>query len=288
MNRSPSTHIDRDAVTPAEEDQLIRFLLGELDQREQAEVEDRYFADTSRFERLLAVEDDLVDAYVRGELPRARAQALEHRASRVASLRRKIQIARGLQSYVEEHGPAKHLFSHTFWWRPAVWSAAALLMLAVTLTMWWFRAGPSRQAAPQHAESQPSGETREQRPLAPPPTPQKPDVIVAFALTASSVRAPGESNTLQFPADASLVRLRLEHEGAGYRRYRVVIQTVEGRDVWRRQDLEPARSGTASVVVDVPASRLPADDYILTLSGVSRGSFEEAASFSFRVKREQR
>lgn len=299
MNRPPSTPMDRDDVTPAEDEHLIRYLLGELGQREQAEVEDAYFADTSRFERLLSVEDDLVDAYVRGELSRQRARALEERASRVAGLQRKIQVARGLQGYADEHAPARlrvasarqaRTPARAFWWKPAVWSVAALLMLAVTLTMWWVRAGgPSRQAAPQRAESQPSGETREpgQRPLAAPPTPQKPEVIVAFALTASSVRAPGESNTLQLPANASLVRLQLEHEGARYPRYRVVIQTVEGRDVWQRQDLEPARSGTANVVVDVPVNKLPADDYILTLSGASRGSFEEAASFSFRVKREQ-
>ncbi len=45
-----------------------RYLLGELSEQEQAQLEEAYFADDARFERFLAVKDDLIDAYARGDL----------------------------------------------------------------------------------------------------------------------------------------------------------------------------------------------------------------------------
>ncbi len=44
------------------------YLLGELSEAEQANMEEAYFADDSLFERFLAVKDDLLDAYSRGDL----------------------------------------------------------------------------------------------------------------------------------------------------------------------------------------------------------------------------
>lgn len=45
-----------------------RYLLGEMSEWEQAQLEEAYFADDALFERFLAVKDDLVDAYARGAL----------------------------------------------------------------------------------------------------------------------------------------------------------------------------------------------------------------------------
>lgn len=58
---------------------MIRYLLGAASEPEQRQLEEQYFADDGAFEELLAVEDDLIDACVRGELsPQEREQFNQH------------------------------------------------------------------------------------------------------------------------------------------------------------------------------------------------------------------
>jgi hypothetical protein len=52
-------------VYTAEQEPLIRYLSGELDDEEQQEIEERYFRDPDYFEDLLRLEEDLVDVYTR-------------------------------------------------------------------------------------------------------------------------------------------------------------------------------------------------------------------------------
>jgi cell division septation protein DedD len=46
-----------------------RFLLGDVSDAERAQIEDRFLASDDFHQELLLAEDDLIDAYVRGELP---------------------------------------------------------------------------------------------------------------------------------------------------------------------------------------------------------------------------
>ncbi len=50
------------------EGRCARYVLGELSEQEQALFEEAYFSDDLLFDRLLAVKDDLIDAYARGDL----------------------------------------------------------------------------------------------------------------------------------------------------------------------------------------------------------------------------
>lgn len=48
-----------------EQEPMFRYLLGELGEDEQREIEERYFSDTQYFEDLLKLEEDLIDEYRR-------------------------------------------------------------------------------------------------------------------------------------------------------------------------------------------------------------------------------
>jgi len=50
------------------EETCERYLLGELSKAEREQFEESYFADDALFDRFLAVKDELLDAYARGEL----------------------------------------------------------------------------------------------------------------------------------------------------------------------------------------------------------------------------
>lgn len=78
------------------EEVLVRYLLGDLGQEEQAEVEDRAFVDREILQRILAAESDLIDEYVRGELQESARLQFESRFLASAARRRKVEFAKAL------------------------------------------------------------------------------------------------------------------------------------------------------------------------------------------------
>ena len=53
---------------PVSDDLMKRYLLGDVSDEEQIRLEECYFVDDDVFEQLSALEDELIDDYVRGEL----------------------------------------------------------------------------------------------------------------------------------------------------------------------------------------------------------------------------
>src|SRR4030095_11859850 len=78
------------------EELAVRYLLGDLTDDEQVEVEDRAFADHQYMERMLAVEDDLIDNYLRGSLSERERSQFEKRFLASDHRRQKIEFARAL------------------------------------------------------------------------------------------------------------------------------------------------------------------------------------------------
>ena len=55
--------------TPFDEKLIAQYLLGELPENKQVEIEDLAFQDQQCMQSILAVESDLIDEYVRGGIP---------------------------------------------------------------------------------------------------------------------------------------------------------------------------------------------------------------------------
>jgi hypothetical protein len=86
------------------------------------------------------------------------------------------------------------------------------------------------------------------------------------------------------PPNADQVELQLALPQGDWNRYHVEIKTAEGALVWSHRQLKPQ---AGNVSANVPAGKLPFNDYILTLSGVNRaGGIEVINRYSFRVTRE--
>jgi hypothetical protein len=80
-----------------EQDELIiRYLLAELTAAEAERFEARYFDDDSRFEQLLAVEDELFEAYARGELSGRERERFEAHLLAAPRGRERVEFAREL------------------------------------------------------------------------------------------------------------------------------------------------------------------------------------------------
>jgi hypothetical protein len=87
---------------PMDEILLVRYLLGDLSQEEQVQVEDRAFADPEYLVVLQAVEVDLIDAYVNGELSPEERCGFERQFLASPERRRKVAFARDLARVAAE------------------------------------------------------------------------------------------------------------------------------------------------------------------------------------------
>jgi hypothetical protein len=81
---------------------LFKYLLGDLPEAEQAEIEERAFRDQQTVRNIQAVESDLIDAYVREELSERERQQFEGRFFASAERRRKVEFARALAHVAPE------------------------------------------------------------------------------------------------------------------------------------------------------------------------------------------
>jgi len=78
---------------------FVRYLLGELPDEDRDRLEDEYFEDDAVHERLLALECELVDAYVRGELSPGERRHFEDRFVATPEGREKVARARSFEAY---------------------------------------------------------------------------------------------------------------------------------------------------------------------------------------------
>jgi len=267
-----------------QDQRFIRYLLGELNDGEHAELEDAYFSDDAFFEHLAAVETELIDSYVQGELsPEMRARFERRHLNSPQQLVR-INFARRMLR--ERRGTSVETMDRTAWWRKhgllpnlrrpifAVPVAVIAILVAVSAIL-WYRAEPA-DTGKAHLEA-----PRQDEPVSE-------SGIVALSLMPGLTRSAGQGAVLTISPSDIRVRFTIEHEGEAFPAYRVVIRTPEGHEAWRESGLKPMEPGARKIVATVASERLPPADYILTLSAASHPSvYEDIADYAFLVVKRQ-
>ena len=106
-----------------------------------------------------------------------------------------------------------------------------------------------------------------------------------FALATGLLRSGGSMTRVAIPADAPLIRLRLELQANDYPLYRAVLYNAQAEELWVQSQLTArADDRGAAVTITLPSKLLPRGDYQIILSGFDRGQQpERAAAYSVRV-----
>jgi len=81
---------------------IARYLLGELSEEQQLEIEDRAFSDKDYLASITAVENDLIDEYVRHELSESDRRKFESRFLASAERRKRVEFAKALAQVASE------------------------------------------------------------------------------------------------------------------------------------------------------------------------------------------
>jgi Sec-independent protein translocase protein TatA len=304
-------------MSKRQENQARRYLLGQLPAAEQEALETQFFTEPERLEEIWAVENQLVDEYVRGQLDRTeRAQFEQHyldsqpHRDRVALARQLLKTIDRAKTQASQTTQSATLWANFWAWLRGpqlAWGMALVLLLVAFLVgarRLHERAQSRAQLAAQTAQQQREREVAEQRTAAQTqneqrtaeaaererlrnatpapsvtPQPQSPKIF-AFVLSAGLLRGSGAPQPLAIPRGTGQVELRMRLEASDYASYQIKLRTVEGGAILSRNRLKPRANQLA---VTLPANKLPAGDYILTLSGVQASAVEEVNRYFFRV-----
>jgi hypothetical protein len=273
---------------------LVRYLLGQLSEEEQAHVEDRAFADQDYLGALEATEADLIDAYVRGELSQSERCAFEVRFLTSAGRWNKVEFARSLAKVTAESADFERFAQHRptlmgliKGWSPALkFAAPCVALLCISVTSWLIVRDVSlrsrmvvletqrrelenreqalrRQLREQQSRTQPSDQGQQSA--------RAPSLIASLVLLPGLSRAETHVEQLTVPASAQIAHIQIELEPRdNYRRFRVELRTRRGEEVLVRSNLLRIRTHTGyAVVFDVPVSALPPGEYELELRGLA-------------------
>lgn len=301
---------------------MTRYLLGDLPETEQIVLEQEYFADPEKFEEVWAAENDLVDRYARGRLSRAELELFERNYLQSPKHRERVAIARKLVEAVDRlvvegevaprvgaPAPSRLMEMLNTLLTPRFLAPSAAFLLLVSGFSWLLvdrarlneelgkaqaqlsdqqrrereildkLATEREQSGMLRSELDSAHETLAQRPTLPPTS------ILSFLLT-PMLRPRGQGETerqITITRKIDLVRLQMKIEKGDSRRFQATVRQVGGPPVWNQRLLIP-RSGV--ITVNVPADKLPVEDYILTLSAMTpAGEMEEINGYSFRVLR---
>src|SRR6266481_3202374 len=107
-----------------DERMLQRYLLGDLSAQEQESIEEYYFAEDDYLQKLLVVENDLIEDYLRGKLSTAEQQKFERNYLTTPEKKQRVQLVRQLRRQANEpvSVPAAVAFESpceqkTAWWQ---------------------------------------------------------------------------------------------------------------------------------------------------------------------------
>jgi hypothetical protein len=305
VSRKRSTVDKRSAADEA----AVRYLLGEMKEEEKTALEQGVVGEEDSFEQVAAVEDELIDDYLSGALTAEERDRFEKVYLGSSERRERVEFARALHRRLSEKSRTSPVapFSPRVP-RPfnTLLAAAAVLFGAIGLYFAWTSIELRREngsvsrrdqdLSRQLSEVQNRAD-RLQRDLERQQTEMarlseqlanlqsQAAKAVSFVLTGGLVRDGGTLQTLQIPAGIETVRLTLPLSDASYVSYRAVIQTPEGKTVWKG-DAAPTVPGARSLLFTVPARALASGDYILSVAGITAsGRSETAADISFRVQR---
>jgi anti-sigma factor RsiW len=308
------------AETHPEDRLLARYLRGELSEEQEVELEKGFFRDEDLFERFLAVEADLLDAYARGEMPAPEREQFERRLLSTPRRRGRAEFAKIFAGLTEEARvrrnavAARSSFERSQSGLRRALGISLAIAAALLVGVGWLliniaqvredkallerqREALQREVTGLKQQALQLQARAEETPSQAKKTGSESSLggqtetsirselprTVSFLLTAL-LRDTSEANTFSVPPGTETVVLKVVLEAGDYSSYSALIQTTSGANVWRRDRLRSPRGRNGKVLVlELPARLLPAGEYVLELRGQTGGKSEEIAGYSFRI-----
>ncbi len=277
---------------PIDEQLMTDFLLGNLPDEEIERLDEMSLVDDDFANRLQTVENDLVDAYVKGELSETTLTQFKSNYLRSSKRREKLEFAETLHKQLNKPDYKDRRLDfiaaprHSFRWLPA---AAAIVMLVFGSYLFFQNVRLQNQIQQMQAETE-SFRHREQElqkqiaELKHQPADTKQDTVKLLAyVLLPQTRGINKIPLLNIPVGTDYITLTLKSETNEFPAYQAVLRDpVSDKVVWKSGNLEANKNN--SVQAQIPASLLQQQNYLMELSGISTsGTAEIVNSYPFRI-----
>ena len=271
-------------------DALLReFLLGKLADEDCERIEGLFLTDSPTRERVLALEQDLIDDYLEDSLSQGDKERFLARYAQTDEQRRKLRITGAIKDWAVREARAPHPAAPTVsvWSRFWTWlrlkprfvvPIAVTIAIAIVLAIVWLN---SRTEQRKHlAIEQELAQLNSPASLR-----EVPPEMTSFDLRPVSVRSVGAQAELKIPAGIRLIELQLPWiQNERYSMYQAVVRRVSDRESFTISNLQAESDGRYTIRLRLPAQMLTRGDYQINLIGVAAdGSASSSEEYSFVV-----
>jgi len=281
---------------------IRKYLLGQLPESETERLDEQSIADDECAELVRAVEYDLADAFVRGELHGTELEYFRARFMTTSRRREAVRFAEALQSLAVPSGqPRVPEPSHgerpaggPRWTRWLLVAAVFVLAMASAWQAFDNRALRARLAGAESArealerDRQRRDADASQRRATVQPSAGAEQTPLATLVLAPQLRGASRVPTLALTGSSGDLVVRLDLEPVDYPAYTAMLLTATGtREAWRADQLS-ARSigGQKTLDLHLPVTVLSPQEYVIRVSGVpARGALEIVGEYRFAVVR---
>jgi len=275
-----------DSVTDA----LLReFLLGKLDDADRERMEGLFLTDSATRERVLALEQDLIDDYLEDSLSQKDKERFLSRYAQTDEQRRQLRITGAIKDWAVREARAPHPAAPTVsvWSRIWTWlrlkprfvaPIAITIVIAIVLAIVWLN---SREEQRKHLAIE-----QELAQLNSPASMREvPPQITPFDLRPVSVRSGPPQAELEIPVEIRFIELRLPWiQTERYPMYQAEVRRVGDREAFTISSLQAESNGGYTIRLRLRAQMLTRGDYQIMLTGVSTdGSAKTREEYSFVV-----
>ena len=300
---------------------MIRYLLGALPEEEREKFDELSIVDDDFALRLSDVENNLVDAYVRGGLSADERRRFSSHYLASSRRRTKTHTAQALRMYADkveeaapvrpsqvDNAPARPLSQWSF--LPAFLSLPRLAFTVAAIVgligIGWMgfeilrlrsevnRVEARRILVERHEKElqemldrmRAGNELAQQQRPAESQTATLLAKVVSFKLEAPA-RGPGQQTSIAIPPGTDYVVLQVELEPDDYPSYNVMLLQRPGNTPaeWKRERVKSKAIGESKVIeLRIPANLMKPQGYLLSISGISdRGVADGERHYPFQV-----
>ena len=275
-----------------EERRIRSYLLGELEEDDRAAVRERILEEDEFYQRVLAMETDLIDAYAWGDLTSTERQRLEESVLRSRQGRQRLAFAQALLDSQASPGDAAASSAPSSLPRWAAQTsrrigqllAAACLVFFLAAGWAWLENRQLRHELRALRVDVQAPEDLSQAPLPPPAAASdQPSALQAYALSAGQVRSGRGSARIRLLPTTSDLQLRLEFDRADFfPSYSVKLRGPDGRDAYSDRSLPSlVIEAGREVSFQVGTQTLPGGRYEIELSGTSADGSQQVLAFFY-------
>jgi hypothetical protein len=262
--------------TIGDDELVVRYLLGLLEEDEAERLDELSVTNDDFAWRLRAVENDMVDAYVRGHLSGEKLNRFESFYLATPRRRERVEFAKALLTFTGKQAPPG---ARSWRWAVALGAVAASIVAG-------FLIYNQRQLQIQLSQLQVSHSDLQQRErelrsqldrVSSPPT------TLAVLLT-PPLRGAARVPIVNLPPGAARVAVDLQLEAGDFPLYRVALkEAASSRILWRSGDIPSHTSGSHAIVtITLPAELFQSRRYLAELSSAGSHS-EPIANYPFDV-----